>query len=318
MIHWSMGWGEFPHSLVVNDVPAVVVDLDDNVYSFVRGSDLVVVMNRDGMFLRTIGEGLFVRPHGLSIDVDGNIVCVDDEGHQVYILSPIGEVVRHITAPDRRIETGYIPGFPDSVVRSADPFCFPTHALHEGGWLTVSDGYGNSRIHVFDSDDHLHSSWGNPGSDFGEFVIPHGLYIAPESGHLAVCDRENERIQWFDKEGKFVLQWLGLNCPNNMASLPNGNFVVAELGRRIESTDAGPRINRSALPPRITIRDFSGNLLLESSPPFSGGDDHFFSPHGIAANSIGEIFVGEVRTSYPQGLAPSGSPMLHKITLLDG
>lgn len=310
---WEVGWGDLPAGAELIDVAGVAVDGEDKVYVFTRGTHPVLVFASSGSLLATWGHDLFVRPHGIGCDADGNVVCVDDEGQQVLVCSPEGKVLRRVAAPDQRAITGYVPGYPHSVRVAAGPFCFPTHALHEGGRLTVADGYGNARVHVFDDENRLLGFWGSPGSGAGEFVIPHGL-LRGEDGALAVCDRENERIQWFDGSGRFLRSWDGLNCPNNLARLPDGRYVVAELGRRVSLGEYGPAVDPGRLPARVTVRDGEGRLLAETTPYGAVGEDVFFAPHGLAVDSTGAVYIGEVTTAYGQGLAPHGRPMLHKLT----
>ena len=43
----------------------------------------MMVFDRDGNFLRSWGEGLFNRAHGIHIDSDDNLYCTDDGDHTV-------------------------------------------------------------------------------------------------------------------------------------------------------------------------------------------------------------------------------------------
>src|SRR5262249_18758779 len=59
-------WAKLPPGMEFNaDVAAVGVDARDNVYAFNRGKHPMCVFDRDGNFLRSWGEGVFVRPHGV-------------------------------------------------------------------------------------------------------------------------------------------------------------------------------------------------------------------------------------------------------------
>ena len=61
------GWGKLPDGWNLTDVGAVAVDSKDNVYVFNRGEHPMVVFDREGNFLRSWGEGIFPRAHGLNI-----------------------------------------------------------------------------------------------------------------------------------------------------------------------------------------------------------------------------------------------------------
>ena len=71
--------------------------------------------------------------------------------------------------------------------------------------LFISDGYGNSRIHKFDSYGRHILSWGSPGTEPGEFSLPHNITILGND-KVAVCDRENFRVQIFSLDGEYIKQ----------------------------------------------------------------------------------------------------------------
>src|SRR5499425_500639 len=91
---------------------------------------------------------------------------------------------------------------------SGEPFHRCTHtALSPQGDLYVSDGYGNSRVHKFAPNGTLLFSWGEPGTDPGQFNIAHNI-CCDADGWVYVADRENHRVQVFDGNGKFETQWI--------------------------------------------------------------------------------------------------------------
>jgi DNA-binding beta-propeller fold protein YncE len=301
----------------LGDVPGIAVDSHDNVFVFQRGDPPVLVFDREGALIKSWGHGLFKRPHGLFIDGDDNLYCTDDEGQSVRKFTAGGQLLLEIKGKDQSPVTGYRPGYPDSVARSAPPFCYPTGAAltpdKEG--LLVTDGYGNARIHRFDSTGSLVSSFGDPGSERGHFVIPHGIHIDAD-GTMYVSDRENERAQIFDSAGEFVGIWPGLNCPNNIVRGTDGYYYVAELGRSMQGPPGNKYIVRDAIHARVTVRDPGGKLVAEWGARNHSDDGIFFAPHGIAIDSRGDLYIGEVVTAYSGGLAPAGLPTLHKFERL--
>ena len=76
-------WARLPDGWNLTDVAAVAVDSKDRVYVFNRGAHPMVVLDRDGSFIKSWGEGLFRRAHGLHIDRDDNLYCTDDGDHTV-------------------------------------------------------------------------------------------------------------------------------------------------------------------------------------------------------------------------------------------
>jgi sugar lactone lactonase YvrE len=196
------GWGELPAGWRYGDVGAVGIDRKDNVYVFNRGPHPMIVYDRNGRFLRSWGEGIFHRAHGLHIGPDDTIFLTDDGDH----------TVRQCTLDGKILLTIGIPGRPAPFM-SGEPFHRCTHtALSPKGEIYVTDGYGNACVHKFSPDGKLLFSWGTPGSDAGQFNIVHNI-CADADGWLYVADRENHRVQVFDGNGKYETQWNFLHRP---------------------------------------------------------------------------------------------------------
>src|SRR6188474_1673452 len=83
-------WAKLPDGWSLTDVASVAVDSRDRIYVFNRGAHPMVVLNRDGSFITSWGEGLFSRAHGLHIDRDDNLYCTDDGDHTVRKCSTHG------------------------------------------------------------------------------------------------------------------------------------------------------------------------------------------------------------------------------------
>src|SRR5271169_5516719 len=65
-------WAKLPDGWNLTDVASVAVDSKDRIYVFNRGDHPVVVLDREGNFIKSWGEGLFSRAHGLHIDTEDN------------------------------------------------------------------------------------------------------------------------------------------------------------------------------------------------------------------------------------------------------
>ena len=81
----------------------------------------------------------------------------------------------------------------------------PDPVTGEPGSVYVADGYGNHRIVVFDRDGNYLRQWGSAGSGDGQFVEgggghPHCVVLGND-GLVYACDRGQNRIQVFDREG---------------------------------------------------------------------------------------------------------------------
>ena len=111
------GWAKLPPGMEFNaDVAAVGVDKNDNVYAFNRGKHPMCVFDRDGNLLRTWGEGIFPRAHGVFMAPDDTIWLTDDGDH----------TVRQCTLDGKVLLTIGIPGKPAPYM-SGEPFHRCTH-----------------------------------------------------------------------------------------------------------------------------------------------------------------------------------------------
>ena len=88
--------------------------------------------------------------------------------------------------------------------RAAVQRCTHT-ALSPQGDIYVSDGYANARVHKYSPDGKLLFSWGEPGTDPGQFNLVHNI-ACDDEGWVYVADRENHRVQVFDSNGKYETQ----------------------------------------------------------------------------------------------------------------
>jgi len=275
------GWGKLPDGWTYKEVAAVGVDKKDQVYLFTRGEHPVIVFDREGNFLRSWGEGTFKRAHGVTMGPDDTIFLTDDGDH----------TVRKCTLDGKILFTLGIPGKP-APYQSGEPFNRCTHvALSPQNELYVSDGYGNSRVHKYSPDGKLLFSWGEPGTDPGQFNIVHNI-VADRDGYVYVADRENHRIQVFDGGGKFIDQWHNMHRPCALY-MDTGREPLCYLG------ELGPSmsVNKDCpnLGPRLSILSKEGKVLARLGDIRSGeAAGQFIAPHGLALDSRGNIYVGEV------------------------
>jgi DNA-binding beta-propeller fold protein YncE len=202
-------WEQLPPGWSHGDVAGVACDSRNRVYVFNRSEHPVIVYESDGRFVGSWGEGVFTRPHGITIH-DDVVYCADDTDHTVRGFTLDGTLLWTLGTPGVPSDTGYSPqGRANllSIKRGAGPFNRPTRlAVAPNGDLYVSDGYGNARVHKFSADAKYLSSWGEPGTAPGQFNLPHGVWI-DRRGRVLVADRENDRVQVFDQTGKLLEVW---------------------------------------------------------------------------------------------------------------
>ena len=285
-------WAKLPDGWSFKEVAAVGVDSQDRVYAFNRGEHPMMVFDRGGNLLKSWGEGLWPRAHGLHMGPDDSIYMTDDGAHCVRKCTLDGKIL---------LEIG-IPGKPAPYM-SGEPFHRCTHtALSPRGEIYVSDGYGNARVHKYSPDGKLMISWGEPGTDPGQFNIVHNI-CADADGWVYVADRENHRVQVFDGNGRYEAQWNNLHrpCGLYMPYIRHPVCYIGELG-------PGMAVNRDSpnLGARVSIVDHQGKLLARIGDPHPGlAPTQFIGPHGVAVDSRGDLYVGEVAWTLWPGLFPN-------------
>jgi NHL repeat len=280
-------WAKLPDGWEFMDVGSVACDSKDNVYVFNRGTHPMIVFDRDGNFIKSWGEGVFTRAHGLHIDKNDHLYCTDDGDHSV----------RKCTTDGRILLTLGVPGKPTPAM-SGEPFHRCTHtALSPKDEIYVSDGYGNACVHKYSPDGKLLTTWGQPGTNPGQFNVVHNI-VTDADGWVYVADRENHRVQVFDGNGKYETQWnnlhrpCGLYCSCQAGKKPT--FIVGELGPSLAIN-----LKWKNLGPRLSIVDAQGKLISRIGGEEGAGlaSGSFIAPHGLAMDSAGSIYVGEVSYS---------------------
>jgi hypothetical protein len=163
-------------------------------------------------------------------------------------------------------------------------------------------------------------TWGGPGSDPGEFNIVHNI-TCDGDGWVYVADRENHRIQVFDGQGRYEAQWNNLHRPCGLYMPPGScpHCFVGELGPVMGVNREIPNLG-----PRISILDHTGKRVARFGGQHAGlGPAEFIAPHGLAVDSRGDIYVGEVSwTQWPQlwpgAEMPDDLRSLHKFRRIGG
>jgi DNA-binding beta-propeller fold protein YncE len=178
--------------------------------------DPIIEFDANGNFVRSFGAGLLLFPHGLCVDKDGDVWVTDAasnglKGNQVFKFSHDGKLLMALG------KAGVAGSGHATFNRPSDVLVAPN------GDIFVADGHGgdsNDRIVKFDKDGHYLTEWGMKGSAPGQFDIPHALAMDSQ-GRLFVGNRNNNRIDIFTQDGKFVASW-------PQFSRPSGIYIAAD------------------------------------------------------------------------------------------
>jgi len=248
---------------------SVAFDSKGHLFVLTRGQPSLYEFDNNGKFIRSFGEGLFTRSHGLKIDKDGNIWATDVGAHTVMKISPQGQVLLTLGTKGQR-------GAWDASTQLLNE---PNDiAIGRNGDLFVVQGHtpgamGDPRVLKFDKNGKFIKSWGGKGKEPGKFDVAHGIAMDAK-GLLWVTDRENQRIQVFDADGKFIreLKYAGLPCSLDIGS----QYIYMVNGF------AG----------QVLRMDLDGKVLAATGKPGKGIGE-FGEAHVIAVSPKGEIYVAD-------------------------
>ena len=298
------GWAKLPGGRVMGAVGKVTIDPDGrHVWAVIRcdasapgrfgneclDSDLdsVIKFDPDGNVVESFGGGMFIWPHGIAVDNDGNVYVTDavadartpegTRGHQVVKFSPTGEVLMTLGQPGKAGRGPYQFNAPADVV------------VADNGDIFIADGHANTtnnRVVKYSKDGTYLTEWGRTGYAPGEFRTLHAIAMDSE-GRIYVGDRSNNRIQIFDQEGTFITQWTQFGRPSGVFLTADDRIYVADS----ESDD----VQNPGWEMGIRIGDAKTGWVDEFVL-YGWGDPRFTAGNGaefVAVDAEGNMYGGE-------------------------
>ena len=210
-----------PEGMKMGAPSSVAFDARGHMLVFNRGPHPLMEFDAHGSFVRAFGEGLYVRPHGMRLDSQGNIWTTDVAGHIVMKMSPAGEVLL-------TLGTRGEPGNWDEAANSHLLYEPADIAFAPSGDVLVVQGHGRGegRVLRFDKTGRFIKSWGGKGTAPGEFDQPHSILVN-QQGQILVADRENRRVQLFDLDGRLLKMWKFAGLPCGLLLGPDGQVYLA-------------------------------------------------------------------------------------------
>jgi len=257
-------------------------------------------LDSSGKLLKSFAAGLFIFPHKIYVDADGNIWVVDgrsandrerkkypDEkpkGHVVVKFSPDGKVLLTIGTAGVAGNPPQALTEPCSVVTApnGDIFIAEGHVGQYPGQGPDSVG----RISKFTKDGKFVKSFGRWGSAPGEFKTPHDIAMDAQ-GRLFVADRGNMRIQILDRDGAFIAEWAQFSRPSGIY-IRDDMIYVADSESNGLPFAAHPGWKRGI---RIgSLKD--GRVLYRIPDPLEM--EGTSAAEGLAVDAKGNVYGGEV------------------------
>ena len=247
--------------------------------------DNVFLFNPAGELLKSFGAGVFVWPHGLHVDPDGNVWVTDargedNRGHQVHKFDSDGELLMSL-------------GKAGVAGDGMDEFNGPSDVLvAPNGDIFVVDGHGsegNNRVMKFNSDGEFIKTWGTTGKEDGEFRDPHALAM-DSTGRLFVGDRGNSRLQIFDQDGNHIETWTQFGRPSGL--FVDGDDILYAADSESNTTWG---LNRGYARGIYIGSAFDGWVTMHIPDPNQDPDNAgTTAAEGIAVDADGNLYGAEV------------------------
>ena len=245
--------------------------------------------------------------HGITIDYKGNVWIGGngDQDSQVLKFTKQGKFLLQVGKSAARKGPNNAQGNPTYVGGSNDQVSFGRVAKifvdPTANEAYLADGYLNKRVAIIDADTgKLKRYWGAYGNkpddtNLGpykpdappaqQFRNPVHCADLSRDGLVYVCDRQNNRLQVFTKEGKFVKEMIYAKNSLSEGSVwdvafskdPQQTYIFLADGRNMKI--------------RVLRRD-----TLEELTSFGDGGrqpGQFYAVHSIAADSKGNLYTTE-------------------------
>jgi DNA-binding beta-propeller fold protein YncE len=268
-------------------------------YDSCAGSTLAPVLKFDssGKLLKSFGAGMFLFPHKIYVDPDGNIWVVDQrsanerelakfpgdqaKGHIVVKFSPEGKVLMTFGRP------GVAGNPPDALTQPTSVLVAPN------GDIFISEGHNQnpdappetvSRISRFTKDGRFIKSFGKFGTGPGEFRNAHDIAMDPQ-GRLFVADRGNMRVQILDQDGKYLAEWKQFSRPSAVY-IRNDLIYVADS----ESNGVAPHPGWKRGIRIGSLKDGKVLYRIPDAQELKGTS----GPEGAAVDAKGNVYGAEV------------------------
>jgi sugar lactone lactonase YvrE len=293
-------WGELPAGMAWPAVTAVEPAPDGTIYVIERcfenscagrSEPPILKYDKNGKLLAAFGQNMFVFPHGASVDSNGNLWVTDargrdGKGHQVFKLSPTGQVLMTLGRAGVSGSGRDLFDQPTDVVvaPNGDIFVTDSHRGENGGPSL------NNRVVKFTRDGTFVKEWGRKGSGRGELSEPHTIAM-DSRGRLFVGDRENNRIQIFDQDGTLIDEW-------RQFGRPSGIYITRDDTIYVADSESGPDTGAHELPGirkgiRIgSARDGRVTAFIEDME--STRADHS-GAEGVGVDAAGNVYGAVVR-----------------------
>jgi DNA-binding beta-propeller fold protein YncE len=300
-------WGNTPEGRPWGAANGVAIDIDGtSVWTVDRcgirrgcvGMDVDPVQHFDGEgnFINSFGRGMFVWPHGIHVDREGNIWVADSRRPNDEELAMWPDEAMKGSVVVKFNREGQVLMVLGQYGVAGDPpmlLTDPTNVLTDpaNGDIYISESHTDvldpnlvGRISVFDKDGNFLRSMGRAGTGPGEFRTPHAL-VFDSQGRLIVADRHNHRIQILTKQGEYIGEYHDFSRVSGLAIDADDSIYAAD-------SESDPARHPGWLK-GIRIGNLSDGEVRYFVPPHQTDDPVGAMGEGIAIDRDGNLYTAE-------------------------
>jgi DNA-binding beta-propeller fold protein YncE len=277
-------------------ISGLAIDQQDRIYVFNRGPKPVMVFDPAGNLIMSGADqeinGKTINPnwqHSGTVDWEGNVYVIERDAHRIVKLSP-------------KLDTFLLQlGTTNERGNDATHFDLPSGiAVLRNGNIVVTDGYGNNRVALFSKDGKFIKQVGkgaggreDKGTGTAEWTLPHKLAVDADE-NLYIIDRENHRVQVFDKNLNYIRQFA------------NEGWYPWDIGISRKGNDGIAFIADHTLERVHKIQTKDGKILATWGKQGLGPGE-FDWVHGIVVDSRGAVYAADTYGQRLQKFVPAGA-----------
>ena len=278
-------------------ISGLAIDQHDHIYVFNRGVKPVMIFNTDGKMIAAGADqeinGKKINKdwqHSGGVDWDGNIYIIERDAHRIVKLNPTMDkfLLQLGVTGEKGTDATHL-NLPSGIA-----------ILHNGNMI-VTDGYGNNRVLLFDKTGKLlkqvAKGAGGPtdkGTGPGEWNLPHKLAVDAQE-NLYIIDRENKRLQVFDKDLNYIREikneWNPWDIGISRRGTDGFAFIADHKDERVH---------------KIQLKD---GKILATWGKQGWGPGEFDWVHGIVVDSQGAVYAADTYGQRLQKFVPGSSSM---------